>query len=66
MVCDESNARPIEGRATFATDRFRLATAATTINAVSTRPERAGASVFAASTAIPSNVAGAGRTHIVL
>src|SRR6476659_9245272 len=33
----------MEGRATLATDRLRLATAATPISAMSTRPPRAGA-----------------------
>src|SRR5215218_9082938 len=43
VVWPESNCRPIEGSATFATDRFRLATAATRMRAVRTRPARAGA-----------------------
>ena len=43
MVCDESNASPMDGSATFATDRFRFATAATRISAIRTRPDRAGA-----------------------
>ena len=42
VVCEESNARPMSGRATFATARFRFATAATRINAASTSPARAG------------------------
>ena len=37
-----SNARPIAGSATFATARFRFATAATTINVASTIPWRLG------------------------
>jgi hypothetical protein len=37
-VCDASNANPMSGRATFATARFRLATAATKINATRTMP----------------------------
>src|SRR5262245_18035578 len=43
VVCDESKASPIDGSATFATARFRFATAATRINAMRTRPCRAGA-----------------------
>ena len=34
---------PMSGRATLATERFRLATAATRISATSTRPARSGA-----------------------
>ncbi len=40
VVCDESNAAPIDGRATFATARFRLATAATKMSVVRTSPAR--------------------------
>src|SRR5262245_36675166 len=43
VVCEESKCLPMSGRATFATDRFRLATPATMINAASTRPARSGA-----------------------
>jgi hypothetical protein len=39
----ESKCWPIEGNATFATDRFRLATAATMISDARTSPARAGA-----------------------
>src|SRR3954468_21339751 len=46
-VCDESNALPMEGSATFATARLRLATAAPRISAARTRPARLGASVAA-------------------
>ena len=42
-VCDASKARPMSGSATLATERFRLATAATRISAISTSPERSGA-----------------------
>src|SRR4051794_12966216 len=36
IVCDESNDLPMDGKATFATDRLRLATAATRISAPNT------------------------------
>src|SRR4051794_33231703 len=42
VVCEELNARPIDGSATLATDRLRLATPATAISATSTTPLRAG------------------------
>ncbi len=42
VVCDESNACPIAGSATFATDRFRFATAATRIRLTRTSVARAG------------------------
>ena len=42
-VWDESNALPIDGRATFATDRLRFATAATTMSDARTRPALSGA-----------------------
>src|SRR5436190_23923355 len=42
VVCDESKAWPIDGSATLATARFRLATAATRISAIRTSPARAG------------------------
>jgi hypothetical protein len=69
MVCDESNARPIDGSATLATDRFRLATAAITISAVSTRPERAGAwpavaAVFGSSVSARMLASSAGKTAL--
>ena len=41
-VCEESNASPIDGSATFATARLRLATAAPRISAVRTRGARSG------------------------
>src|SRR5918994_7488314 len=44
VTCDESNASPIEGSATFATDRFRFATPATRISVTRTMPARSGAS----------------------
>ena len=44
VTWDESNACPIDGRATFATDRFRFATAATRISETRTSPARSGAS----------------------
>ena len=40
VTCEESNAFPMSGRATLATDRFRLATAATRISETRTRPAR--------------------------
>lgn len=43
MVCEESKARPIEGSATLATDRLRLAIAATRISVPNTTAGRAGA-----------------------
>ena len=42
IVWDESNALPMSGRATLATNRFRLAIAATRISEVSTSPARRG------------------------
>ncbi len=42
ITCEESNASPIDGRATFATDRFRLATAATRISVMRTTPRATG------------------------
>src|SRR5215216_234757 len=44
VVCDESKCLPMSGSATFATERFRLATPATRMSAASTSPARAGAS----------------------
>src|SRR3954467_13889244 len=41
-VCDESNASPIEGKATLATARLRFATAAPSIRAISTKGARSG------------------------
>src|SRR5262245_49585459 len=46
VVCDESNALPMSGRATLATARLRLATAATRISETNTDPARAGDSGF--------------------
>ena len=43
MVCEESNAFPIDGSATLATERFRLATAATMISDASTSAAARGA-----------------------
>ncbi len=43
-VCEESKASPIEGSATLATARFRLATAAPRMSAARTNPARLGAS----------------------
>src|SRR3954453_13943323 len=43
VVWEESNASPIDGRATLATDRLRLATPETRIKVPSTRGARAGA-----------------------
>src|SRR5262245_54737818 len=43
MVCEDWNSRPMAGRATLATDRLRLATAATRMRASSTSPWREGA-----------------------
>src|SRR6476661_3374099 len=43
LVCEASNASPMDGRATLATARFRLATAPTRMSASSTIPARAGA-----------------------
>ena len=49
VVWDESNDSPMSGSATFATDRFRFATAATRIRERRTRFARAGASFVSGS-----------------
>jgi hypothetical protein len=66
VTCDESNASPIEGRATFATDRFRFATAATRMSVTRTRPPRSGASdVRVVSVALTrAIIAGTARTQM--
>jgi hypothetical protein len=42
-VCDASNAAPIDGKATLATERFRFATAATRMTEARTSPAWSGA-----------------------
>ncbi len=59
------NARPMSGSATFATARFRFATAATRISAASTHPARRGLVEGASSPTPPSARCAGGRAPLI-
>src|SRR5436305_7445318 len=62
VVCPESKCWPIDGRATFATGRLRLATAATRIRVTSTTVGRSGAVLFPGAARTGPMLGGEGRT----